>query len=85
MKKTKTVTLKGWANKSDLIFSQNSDNSIFNKNLQDFLKTLKGYKKLSTFDTLRGKEYKEKIIIRGWYWRGSWADPTKETVLTLYK
>lgn len=46
----------------------------------------RGFKQLNTaFDTLRGKDATEKIVIKGRFWRGSWADPTLETVAVFYK
>ena len=84
--KVRTKTLKGWANNSDYFFSQNSKNDTFLKNLKEYEKTnLKGFKRLKFNQTLRGKEAKEKVIIKAYYWRGSWNDPAKETYCTYYK
>lgn len=84
--KTTTKTLKGWANKSDYLFSQNSENKTFSANLESYKKNhLKGFKKLQTWETLKGKQATEKAIIKGWHWRGSWSSPTKETVCVFYK
>ena len=47
--KTTTKTLKGWANKSDYLFSQNSENKTFSANLESYKKNhLKGFKKLKS-------------------------------------
>ena len=84
--KVKNVTLKGWVNNSNFLFSQNSQNDIFAKNFENFVaQKLKGYKRLSKWQTLRGKNASEKIVIKGNYWRGSWNDPTKEVVAVFYK
>lgn len=86
--KTKQITLKGWANNSDLMCSENSTNSKFLAQflpLQDELLE-KGFKRLNlAFDNLRGKNATEKVIIKGWYWRGAWSDPSKETYAVFYK
>lgn len=85
MKVTKK-TIRGWANNSNLFFSENTTNDKFVANLKKFEKeNLSEFKVLSCFQTLRGKNAKEKVIIYGWYWRGSWADPTKEIVRVYYK
>jgi len=79
-------TIKGWANNSDLFFSQNSKNDLFIKNLSDYVKTeLRGYKRLNSFSTLRDKKASKKVIIYGWVWNGSWASPTKEIHSIYYK
>lgn len=84
--KTKTVTIKGWANNSDLMFSPNTKNNVFIENLNKYIETnLKGFKKLSCFDTLKGKGAKEKVVIRGRYWRGSWSAPTNEIHSVFYR
>jgi len=85
---TKTKTLKGWANNSDLFFSKNVKNKTFLIQFNELKKQLlkKGYKELNTsFDTLKGKKASEKIIIKGWYWLGSWNDPKKQTYSVFYK
>lgn len=88
--KTTTKTIKGWANDSNYLFSENTNSNTFQANLQKFITENrikeKGFKKLNTaFDTLRGKEAAEKIVIKGRYWRGSWSDPTLQTVAVFYK
>jgi len=84
--KTTIKTIKGWANKSNYLFSQNSENKTFSANLESYKNThLKGFKQLGEFETLKGKRATEKVIIKGWYWGGSWSDPTKEIVFTFYK
>lgn len=88
--KTTIKTIKGWANESSYLFSQNSSNSVFQSNLQKYMTEARinqrGFKQLNTaFDTLRGKDATEKIVIKGRFWRGSWADPTLETVAVFYK
>lgn len=86
--KTKTKTIRGWANKSDLLFSQNSGNIIFTENFRELESRLikDGYKQLNiAFDTLRGKNATAKVVVKGWHWRGSWSDPTKEIYAIFYK
>jgi hypothetical protein len=77
---TTTKTIKGWVNNSNLLFSQNSSSDLFTNNLNEYIKA-----NLHGYTTKRKKGYTHKVIIKGWYWRGSWSDPTKETVLTFYK
>ena len=58
----------------------------FNKNLNDFVKSeLSGFKELSCFETLKSKKASEKVVIKAWYWRGEWSDPTKEVYTVYYK
>ena len=83
---TVTKTIKGWANTTGYLFNENVVNDKFKDNLEKYKKeNLKGFKELSCFDTLRGKNAKKVVKIYGWYWRGNWADPTKELVTTFYK
>ena len=82
----KIKTIKGWANESNLLFSKNSNNSYFIQELEKYKKAnnLVVYNQL-----LNGGFYSKKfenvkrVIIKGWYWRGSWSDPTKETYCYL--
>jgi hypothetical protein len=86
--KTKTKTLKGWANNSDLFFSQNTTNESFLTRFKDLKKDLeqKGYKELNTsFATLKNKSASEKIIVKAWYWLGSWNDPKVKQYAVFYK
>lgn len=86
--KIKTITLKGWANNSDLLFSKNVKNKTFLNQFNELKKELlkKGFKELNiTFDTLRGKNASEKIVVKGWYWLGSWNDPKKQTYSVFFK
>lgn len=85
--KTTTKTLKGWVNDSNYFASSNVESNLFRKNLEKFREQLgDGWKQLNTaFDTLRGKGASEVIVIKGWYWRGSWSDPTKEMVTKFYR
>lgn len=58
----------------------------FNKNLNDFVKSeLNGFKEFPAFKTLRGLKATQKVIIKAWYWRGEWNDPTKEIYAIYYK
>lgn len=84
----KVKTLKGWANKSGYLFSENTENQYFLSNFQKFKDELlnEGYKQLNTaFYTLRGKNATEKVIIKGWYWMGGWSDNKKQTFAVFYK
>ena len=58
----------------------------FNKNLNNYVKSeLKDFKELTCFETLKGKKATEKVVIKAWYFRGEWSDPTKETFRVYYK
>ena len=86
--KITSKTLKGYANNSDLLFSENSKNDTFLTQLNTLKKELlkKGFKELNTaFDTLKGKNANEKIIVKAWYWNGSWSDPKKQQYTVFYK
>lgn len=80
-------TLKGWANVTNYMSSENVTNTVFANNLtaeRDRLLSL-GYKELKLNETLRGKCATEKIEIRGRYWRGNWSDSDNAVVTTFYK
>lgn len=86
--KISSITLKGWVNKSDYLTCQNSTNEVFIKNFNEFKKDMedKGFKRLNiSFDTLKGKNATEKIIVKGWYWKGGWSDNKKHQVAVFYK
>ena len=84
--KATSVTIKGWANSSALLFSPNVKPDVFNDNLKKYIdENLKGFNKLAIWDTLRGKNASHKVLIKGRYWRGSWSDPTTEVVTIFYK
>lgn len=84
--KVRTKTIKGWANSSSYLFSQNSRNKTFENNLKEYAeKHLQGFKRIKFYETLKGKNASEKVIIKGWYWRGAWSDPSKEVVTIFYK
>ena len=75
--KTTQITLKGWAN-NEYFMAQ------FNW-LEGELIT-NGFKRINTaFETLRGKNATEKIVVKGWYWRRSWSDKSKEVYAIFYK
>lgn len=75
--KTRVKTIKAYAN---------INREKFMYNLKMFIESeLKDFKELRIWDDLRGKNAKEKVIIKGWYWRGAWSDATKETVKVFYK
>lgn len=84
--KVRTKTIKGWANGSSFLFSENSRSDLFAKNLKEYQdKHLCGYKQLKFYESLKGKNATEKVVIKGWYWRGAWSDPSKEVVTIFYK
>ena len=73
--KTRIKTIKGF-----------SHTETFEKNLNDFIASeLKDFKELTCFETLKGKKATEKVVIKAWYFRGEWSDPTKETFRVYYK
>lgn len=58
----------------------------FKDKLDKYVETnLQGYKELKGFQTLKDKNATHKVVIKGWYWRGAWSSPTKETVTIFYK
>jgi hypothetical protein len=85
--KVKTKTLKGWARSTYFLGSQNVGRKTFDENLEKFEREAidNGFKKLSFWDNLRGKNATEKIIVKGWKWNGNWGDPTKEIVAIYYR
>lgn len=85
--KVKTITLKGFANVTNYISCENTTNKSFIDNYNKLKERLinEGYKKLQSWENLYGKKATEKIIVKGWYWRGAWSDPTKETYSIFYK
>lgn len=76
--KTTKRTIKGWAADTMYLFCQNVKGK---NNLTELLKEFPGYVKCADF---RGKKGINKLIVYGWYWRGNWADPTKEIVRKYY-
>ena len=46
---------------------------------------LQGYSQLRLGQSLKDRGATHKVVIKGMYWRGSWSDPTKETVAIFYK
>lgn len=77
----KIKTLKGWANNSDFIFSQNSTNKTFKNELEKYKKENNLIEYSQTFKGgfySKKNQNRKRVIIKGWYWRGSWSDPTKE-------
>lgn len=84
--KATTKTIKGWAINTCFMFSENVTNTLFKANLEKYAsENLQGYKRLSVVDTLKDKKVTEKVIIKGWYWQGSWANPIKRTAAIYYK
>jgi hypothetical protein len=59
----------------------------FNKKLNDFVSELSrdGFKELTCFETLKSKKASEKVVIKAWYFRGEWSDPTKEIYSIYYR
>ena len=85
--KTTKKTIKGWAAKTHYFAGSNvKDTSLFEKNFKEYADNhLNGFKRLQSYETLRGKQATEKVIIYGWYWRGAWSDPRKEITYIFYK
>ena len=87
--KTKIKTFKVWASETYFLFSQNVERGQVTegqKKIQEWVsENLKGYKKLPSFDTLRGKGAKEKVVLKAWQWNGSWADPSRKVIAVFYK
>lgn len=87
--RTRTITIrKGWANNTVYMMPDNVTPSVFEIIYLIISCKLKadGYTELNaSFDTLRGKNATEKIIIKAWYWRGNWAVPDKQTYAVWYK
>ena len=85
--KITTKTIKGWAFKTDLMFSPNiTDVSNFETNLKNYIKThLQGYTRLPSYLTLHGRNANHKVIIKAWRWHGEWADPSNEVYAIYYK
>jgi hypothetical protein len=81
--KTKQITIQQYANSS-----QNCEHTPFQLaffKIESDLKG-KGYKELNTaFDTLRGKNATEKIIIKARYWAGNWSNVTTRIFTIFYK
>lgn len=73
----KIKTIKGWANSSDFLFSQNSKNNTFKANLEQFKKDNDLIEIKTGFYSQENKN-KKRYIIKAWHWRGQWSDPTKE-------
>jgi hypothetical protein len=72
--KTRVKTIKGFAN-----------SETFEKNLNEFINSLNGFKELTCFETLKSKKASEKVVIKAWYWHGEWSDPTKEIYAIYYR
>lgn len=82
----KVKTIKGWANDSNLLFSKNSNSSYFKEQLEKYKKENNLIEYNQHFKGgFFSKKYNnvKRVIIKGWYWRGSWSDPTKETYCYL--
>jgi hypothetical protein len=81
--KTRQITIKQFANSSP-----KCEHTLFQKEFFRIEGDLKseGYKELNTaFDTLRGKNATEKIIIKAKYWAGNWSDITTRIFTIFYK
>ena len=84
--KVTSKTIRGYVNDSTYLFSENSTSSKFDRNLDEYVsKHLSGYTLLPSWDTLRGKEVSHKVVIKGYWWRGSWSDPSKGVVCVYYR
>lgn len=85
MAKIKRMTLKHWGNDSNILFSQNVTKTAAQQELNDFLKVHPEYKEYPLYGIPQEAIGKDKIYVYAWYWRGNWADPTKEIFTRLYK
>ena len=87
--KTTIKTFKVWASETHFLFSQNIEPKQLNEGHKKVRKwieeNLKGYKRLNSSDTLRGKRAKEKVVLKAWQWNGSWADPSRKVIAVFYK
>ena len=65
MKTTIKTINAGYANNSDLFYSPNSTNDKFIVALKNYIeKNLNGFIELKSWDSLRGKNATEKVIIK---------------------
>lgn len=90
MAKTRQITLKNWGSSTDFFASPNVSEDGARKELSDLMANeLKDYVLLprwtNSFRDCPDSRGCDKVVIKAWYWRGSWADPTKETYARLYK
>lgn len=70
-------TIKGWVNNStNKSFQENLEKYKLENNLTEFSPFKNGF-----FSQLN--KNKKRVIIKGWYWRGEWSNPTKETYCYL--
>ena len=85
--KRKQITLKGWANQTNYIGSENVSNNKFMERYHELRVELteQGYKELKFYQELRGMGAVEKIDIYAHYWRGSWVGGVKQKFATFYK
>lgn len=83
----KQITLKGFANCTNYMACENSSNKTFLTNFEKLKSELinSGYIELRFFENLRGKNAKDIVTIYAHYWRGAWADATKEKYATFYR
>lgn len=85
----KQITLKHWANDTHYFFSPNVSGRNAREELAAIRKKYPDYVELPYYcDTFRDcpESYGcDKIYVYGWYWRGSWCDPSKEIYTRLYK
>lgn len=82
-------TLKNWANTTNFIFG--SPNTNGNRATEELRRMIKEhfpkFVEINPWDTFRDvpESYGcDKLIVRAWYWRGSWSDPTKEVYARFY-
>lgn len=85
MAKIKKMTLKHWGNDTHLISCENVTSTAAQKELNDFLATHPEYKEYPLWGIPQEAIGKDKIYVYAWYWRGAWADPTKEIYTRLYR
>ena len=73
--KTKRITLKGFVN----VINIKPQIEAIKKQYPDYKE------KPNMSPTPNDYKNSNKVYIYGWYWRGEWADQTKEHFSTLYK
>lgn len=90
MAKTRQITLKHWGNTTHYFASQNVSGKNAAEELSSLMNgELKGYVRLpfwaDSFRDIPDSRRCDKVIIKAWYWRGNWCDPTKEVYARLYR
>lgn len=89
MKIKRFVIKSGWANNTNYLCSQNVRNDKFQEEYERIIAQHKDFIPLplwcESFHDYPKSYGCDKLVIYGWYWRGEWADPTKEVVARFYR